>query len=147
MRRHAGRWRAMRNPYGPERKECRSCVRIQPSSHFRPKTAVCHGCDLARQKKWRDQHPGFSVEGNRKHRKANAQRLYLEHLARIRREPEKTKARKAVRRALESGRLVRQACGRCGNHKAEAHHPDYSKPLEIEWLCRKCHAAEHRRAA
>ena len=28
-------------------------------------------------------------------------------------------------------------------YKAEKHHPDYSKPLSVVWLCRTCHLAHH----
>jgi uncharacterized protein with PIN domain len=31
--------------------------------------------------------------------------------------------------------------GRTGVH---AHHPDYNKPLEVIWLCQKCHHAWHK---
>src|SRR5688572_6263292 len=31
-------------------------------------------------------------------------------------------------------------CGAMGQHR---HHPDYSKPLEIVWLCAPCHRREH----
>ena len=58
------------------------------------------------------------------------------------RNPEKSKARAAVSRAVRSGTLVRQPCA-CGNPKSQAHHHDYSKPLDVEWLCFKCHRAEH----
>lgn len=45
-------------------------------------------------------------------------------------------------RAVIEGRLVRQPCETCGK-KADAHHDDYSRPLEVRWLCRTHHAAWH----
>lgn len=57
----------------------------------------------------------------------------------------KHEARWKVSRALKTGRLVRQPC-RCGATDSQAHHRDYSMPLEVEWLCRPCHDAEHARA-
>lgn len=54
----------------------------------------------------------------------------------------KRDAGKQVYRALKSGALVRKPCERCGR-KAEAHHEDYSKPLCVNWLCRKHHRARH----
>lgn len=60
--------------------------------------------------------------------------------------PEKYKARTAVSNAVRSGRLVKQPCRECGSTlKVEGHHPDYSKPLDIVWLCDGCHHAEHQR--
>jgi hypothetical protein len=33
-----------------------------------------------------------------------------------------------------------QHCSACGVEcKPQGHHPDYSKPLEVVWLCRPCH--------
>jgi len=40
---------------------------------------------------------------------------------------------------------MRRPCTVCGAMKSEAHHEDYSKPLEVTWLCRTCHKAEHRK--
>src|SRR5258708_29167313 len=53
-------------------------------------------------------------------------------------------AHSAVRRALASGELVRKPCKVCGA-KAEAHHPNYFKPLEVVWLCPSHHNEEHRK--
>jgi ribosomal protein S27AE len=49
----------------------------------------------------------------------------------------------AVKRALRSGDIKRKPCEACGNAKAEAHHEDYSKPLDVQWLCRRCHFRHH----
>jgi hypothetical protein len=58
---------------------------------------------------------------------------------------EKRRAREAVKRAVKSGRLVRpKACEGCGYAlPVAAHHPDYTKPLDVEWLCVDCHAGRH----
>jgi len=54
------------------------------------------------------------------------------------------KARGAAQAALKSGRLTRKPCEACGGpEKAHMHHEDYSKPLKVKWLCRRCHVAEH----
>jgi len=53
------------------------------------------------------------------------------------------RANRAVERALAAGNLRRQPCEICGDLNAHAHHEDYSKPLEIRWLCRKHHNGLH----
>jgi hypothetical protein len=53
----------------------------------------------------------------------------------------KWQPRKAAQRAFPE----RQPCSKCGALNAQRHHPDLSKPLEIEWLCPQCHADEDQR--
>jgi ribosomal protein S27AE len=57
--------------------------------------------------------------------------------------PEKRRAHAAVYRAVRSGKLVRQNCEQCGKPDSQAHHDDYSKPLDVRWLCGECHETEH----
>ena len=48
--------------------------------------------------------------------------------------------------AIKSGRLIRPAtCSQCGGTtpQIEAHHTDYSKPLDVTWLCTYCHFQAH----
>lgn len=60
--------------------------------------------------------------------------------------PEKVRAQNAVVSALRNGMLVRPSC--CASClrdcRPDAHHWDYTKPLRVEWLCRKCHVAADR---
>ena len=56
--------------------------------------------------------------------------------------PEKAKALQVLHRALRAGLIIRQPCSVCGK-KAQAHHDDYSKPLEVVWLCSTHHANHH----
>lgn len=46
--------------------------------------------------------------------------------------------------AVHEGRIEKGPCTRCGAGDAEAHHEDYSKPLEVVWLCRPCHRIRDR---
>jgi hypothetical protein len=43
--------------------------------------------------------------------------------------------------AIRNGTLVRPGrCEDCGTRCfPDAHHEDYDRPLEVEWLCKKCH--------
>jgi transposase-like protein len=37
------------------------------------------------------------------------------------------------------------ACSNCGSDRAiGAHHDDYARPLDVEWLCQRCHGLRHR---
>ena len=62
---------------------------------------------------------------------------------RRKREPEKYKARNAIYNAVRDGRVERKPCEMCGDKKSQAHHEDYSKPLDVIWLCRSCHVKHH----
>jgi len=57
--------------------------------------------------------------------------------------PEKWLARRKVRYARQVGKLVKLPCEVCGDEKSFAHHEDYSKPLEVKWLCSKHHREVH----
>lgn len=53
------------------------------------------------------------------------------HRRQVERNPVKTAARTASGNAIRNGRLLRQPCEVCGKGKAQAHHDDYSKPLDV----------------
>lgn len=71
----------------------------------------------------------------------NTRRKYgdLSPLARM-----KADARATANRHVRSGKIKKHVCCECGAHEAEMHHEDYSKPLEVIWLCRPCHLEHHK---
>ena len=68
----------------------------------------------------------------RKYERANGRSLRRKHAS----------ARLAVFHAIKRGELQRQPCWVCGE-KAQAHHPDYSQPLDVVWLCVLHHRQAH----
>lgn len=57
---------------------------------------------------------------------------------------QKYKAHSMVTIAIAKGRLKKQACTVCGEISGvHAHHPDYSKPLDVVWLCPRHHSKLH----
>lgn len=74
---------------------------------------------------------------NNTEKEAERQRKYLIE------NPEKYQAHLAVQRATRGGVIVPRPCENCGAEKASAHHDDYSKQLDVRWLCHKCHMAWH----
>jgi hypothetical protein len=54
----------------------------------------------------------------------------------------KAQARKLAYYAFRRGRITQTPCEHCGiEERLEMHHDDYSKPLEVRWLCVPCHKA------
>ena len=58
--------------------------------------------------------------------------------------PDKFVATRKVSNAIRNGRLLRAPCEVCGSiANINAHHEDYSKPMEVRWLCWDHHMAAH----
>ena len=137
-------------------KQCNKCKEIKSLTGFytdRSKpdglTTYCKPCKNEGIKKYRETDAGRTVQ-----RKANAKYRATEAGKAVQRKahtkqrklyPEKYKARKAVECAIRYGKMTPpDTCSICWHDgKIEAHHPDYAKPLEIEWVCRPCHLAIH----
>jgi hypothetical protein len=59
----------------------------------------------------------------------------------------KNDARKLVMYAVKLGVIKKpNQCEKCNSTgKIEGHHTDYTKPLEVKWLCKLCHKQEHKK--
>ena len=89
----------------------------------------------ARVKAWRQLNPEAVRTSRAAWRERNRERERIKNAARMR-----------VLRAIKAGKVLRPAaCEFCGSVGAtQAHHEDYSRPLDVTFLCRDCHGATWR---
>lgn len=52
-------------------------------------------------------------------------------------------ARAYINVYVKRGKVIKLPCEACGEVNSEKHHEDYDKPLDVRWLCRKCHLEHH----
>lgn len=89
-------------------------------------------------RRWRETHRDYMREQKQRWRWANPEKvraMYTRH-------PERTKARRQLNNAVRDGRLIRLSQCQwpgCECTKVEAHHHDYTKPFDVQWLCRPHH--------
>lgn len=65
-------------------------------------------------------------------------RAQLRHLQRL-----KGNARAYVNSYLKRGKIQKEDC-LCGAPSVHMHHHDYTKPLEVTWMCQACHSYHHK---
>jgi hypothetical protein len=77
-------------------------------------------------------------ENSKKYRKAWFEKYKIENLYRI-------VCQREIQSMVRSGKILRpSACQLCGKEcRTVGHHPDYSKPKEVIWVCRSCHGTIH----
>ena len=102
-------------------KKCSGCQEIKPLSEFwSDKCAAggkCAYCKLCSKEQWK-----------------RSQARY----------PLRYKARNKAKHAIREKRLIKEPCEICQSPDTEAHHDDYSKPLDVRWLCKTHHTEWHR---
>lgn len=118
-------------------KLCSKCGTYKPSEEFHKSSRAvdglashCKECNLA-------YHKASQQRPEVRKRKAEA------HLKDYYNHPERHAARNILHYAIKRGEVVRQPCEKCGDPDSHAHHDDYSKPLQVRWLCSKDHGLEH----
>ena len=60
------------------------------------------------------------------------------------RNPEKIKAHSKLKYAIRIGKVTKKPCEVCGKLRVHGHHPDYSRPYYVRWLCPLHHVAVDR---
>lgn len=116
----------------PATRTCSVCRQDLPKEQFarcrkHGRQRRCRTCHAASMRAHRAQRPGAETERYRddaEYRK-------------------KVKARSRVGMRERRGSLPKESCEICGDPAAQKHHDDYDRPLDVRWLCVKCHGAEH----
>lgn len=115
-------------------------------------TCECGTCATCRARvrmaRYRRAHPERAREQTARYREAHREQLRAYDRERGFRpgSPEKRHARNLLNSAVRRGLIVRpDVCevDGCPN-VPEGHHDDYSRPLDVRWLCPKHHGIEHR---
>lgn len=131
---------------------CSKCSQEKPLDDFyqRPDSSDgyfrrCKECCRIASSVWRTANPNYYRELDKVRNKLPERRAMNTRKSRDfrRRHPEKYSAWNKVKYALDSGKLLKKPCVVCGERKADAHHPDYSQPYYVVWLCRKHHKEAH----
>ncbi len=133
-------------------KDCRVCKIIlteENSLYPNPKNRLCRKHFYEYQTALRRRKPDAKRRSIRKYairhdKTPERKKQFLETAKRMyKKYPEKWKARAKVSHAIKIGVLHRLPCEVCGEVKSQAHHEDYTKPLEVKWVCIKHHKMIH----
>ena len=132
-------------------KKCSECGQEKPLGEFNKNRnnkdgyqGRCREC-FSRYNKaryWSD--PSRFKKSVAEYRKANLENVFETRMAMCERNPCEKNAREAVNIAVELGYIDKpDHCMGCGRKASETrisgHHYDYSKPLEVIWVCARCH--------
>lgn len=148
-------------------KVCSVCGVDKPFSEYylrkdtgKPCTGRCKVCHKEKVKENRDENLEYyrdydksrnnlshRVEARKEYAKTEigAQNVQKAKDSYIKRNPKIRIAHSAVSNAIRDGKLIRASnCESCRAELfTEAHHCDYNKPLEVLWLCDRCHKDWH----
>jgi len=129
----------------PTEKMCHNCGRLLPleaygrsARSYDGRANKCNDCIRAQRESPEHKERTRLYDEWRRgldHRKAD---LIEQQRRRRERLPERKRARDLVAR-----HLTPEPCVICGAAKAEGHHEDYDKPLDVVWLCRRHHREYH----
>ena len=124
-------------------KKCKYCNKIMPLSKFAISSVKGYGYYYAGVcKKCKSTYDAKSHKERRKNNpiKARERDKFFHLKNRIKR-----LIYPKVSYAIKEGKLIKpKLCSICKQNKVRyGHHPDYSKPLEVIWVCGSCHKQLH----
>lgn len=132
-------------------KKCSKCGRILPSDQFNKnknsKDGLQHRCRQCfseyNKARYANNPEKFKADVKR-YKEENPESCLKTRIKTCMKNPTHMNASRVVEAALKAGAIKNPGvCFGCGcdasEHRIEAHHRDYTKPLEVIWLCTPCH--------
>lgn len=116
------------------------CTRCGVVKREPKRRSYCAACDKAMFRECYENRKEKYREKNRRYYRNHREEMIIKINTRY---PKHMEARRLLAKAVKRGDITRQPCIVCGDRKSEGHHPDYSKPIDVIWLCRKHHAMIH----
>lgn len=89
-------------------------------------------------RKWRERNKGKKQEYSKEYAK-----MYAREYSRRPFISQKISCRRKSRYYVEIGKIIKKNCTVCDSPNSQIHHQDYTKPLEVIWLCKKHHTELH----
>lgn len=125
--------------YASNKSKCKECVKDSVKAnrqqnlesiraYDRMRGSMPHRIDARKEYQATDHGRKVHLKANNRYRQRNLDRA---------------RARNLLAKAVKSGKATPLPCLCCGA-EAEAHHPDYSAPLDVVWLCDKHHKEVHK---
>jgi len=134
-------------------KECFNCKKIKKFSEFYKDLSEedgyhiwCKDCKKEYDKKRYMEKRKFLLEQAKvyRHTEAGKAQSRRTHMEQFKKYPEKFKTRYVSKELVRKGIMAQLACEACGNFISQAHHPDYSNPYLVVWLCKDHHWEIHK---
>lgn len=138
--------------------KCGKCGEFKPYDAFykdkrtllgiKSECKVCH-CQTTVMSRDKDKARKSNKEYARRRHQLNPEAVRAYWRTRKEKDPQKIHARSVLNSAVRHGKIQRpDCCERCGRiGMVYGHHEDYSKPLDVVWLCSDCHGEQHRKPA
>ncbi len=132
-------------------KECFKCKIVKPLDEFYKHNMMADGHLNKCKECTKNDVSKHREENIERIRQYDRDRAKLPHRIELKKEivrrwnkkhPDRRNAQQKLRHAVQSGLVKKHPCWVCGE-KAEAHHPDYSSPLDVVWLCTVHHKQTH----
>lgn len=119
--------------------KCKECNKKDVSDNYRKNIKYYKSYEQIRNQKRRD----YISKKNKDYQKKNPEKVRALKKKWIEENKSKRAAHYLLSNAIRDGKIKRGVCQICSCEKVEGHHYDYTRPLNVIWLCNEHHVKIH----